>query len=495
MHQPSSSAAPPAEARAVLSVHHVVRLLFGFRERVSRRAYLTAGVVLMAVKYGTDATVAALVTGRFFTPWDYINPLVFLRKRALTGGPEAPTPELLLIGLALFSLPFMWIAVTMTMRRAADAGRSPWFGLLILVPGANYLTMLAFASVPSVTRSSWPLPVPPVSPDARLRSALLGVLCGASIAAGMTALSVYVLGSYGASLFFGTPLVIGAASSYIFNHGHPRTLQASIIVALVAIAISGAGLLLFALEGVLCLAMAAPVACGLAVLGAIIGRAIAVGSNAPGAQAAVAVLALPLLAGAETTLDEPLAREVMTVREIDAPPEVVWQNVVTFSELPPPHEWFFEAGIAYPLRARIEGSGVGAVRFCEFSTGPFVEPITVWDEPRRLSFSVTAQPKPMHEWSPYDAVNAPHLQGAMKSERGEFRLTALDGGRRTRLEGSTWYTLHMAPALYWRVWAEWLLHAIHTRVLAHIEELSEQDIVRRAPRSAAAAQEAGDALR
>ena len=38
------------------------------------------------------------------------------------------------------------------------------------------------------------------------------------------------------------------------------------------------------------------------------------------------------------------------------------------------------AGLAYPMRARIEGSGPGAVRYCEFSTGPFVEPIVTWDE-------------------------------------------------------------------------------------------------------------------
>lgn len=471
---PSSPAGPPAEDRPSRTARGLVGLLFGFRDRVSRRAYLTTGVVLMAFKYGVDAGVAAFFTGRFFSPLDYINPIHFLRSRALHGGPDAPSPDSLLLGLAVFSIPFMWIAVSMTIRRAVDAGQSPWLGLLVLVPGVNYITMLALATAPAVERSSWPLPSPPISPDEKLRSALLGVLSGLVIAGGMVALSVYGLGSYGASLFFGTPLVIGATSSFIYNRGHPRTLGASIAVAVIAIAIPAVGLLLFALEGIFCIAMAAPIAGVLSILGAVLGRAIAIGTHAPGAQAAVAVMMLPVLAGAETKLDDPLEREVMTMREIDAPPEVVWRNVVTFAELPPPHEWFFEAGIAYPLRARIDGTGVGAVRYCEFSTGPFVEPITVWDEPRRLSFGVTAQPKPMHEWSPYRAVNAPHLEHSMKSQRGEFRLIPLDGGRRTRLEGSTWYSLDMAPSLYWRVWAEWLLHAIHTRVLGHIEELSEK---------------------
>lgn len=151
------------------------------------------------------------------------------------------------------------------------------------------------------------------------------------------------------------------------------------------------------------------------------------------------------------------------------------RRVVAFSELPPPSQWFFEAGIAYPVRARIDGEGVGAIRRCEFSTGAFVEPITAWDAPRRLAFDVVSQPKPMQEWSPYAAVNAPHLDGALRSVRGEFRLIPLDGGRRTRLEGSTWYELDMAPAVYWRAWTEALLHAIHGRVLDHVAALAEAD--------------------
>lgn len=51
------------------------------------------------------------------------------------------------------------------------------------------------------------------------------------------------------------------------------------------------------------------------------------------------------------------------------------------SEIPPPVEWIFRAGIAYPIRAEMRGSGSGAERYCVFSTGAFVEPIQAWDEP------------------------------------------------------------------------------------------------------------------
>ena len=111
------------------------------------------------------------------------------------------------------------------------------------------------------------------------------------------------------------------------------------------------------------------------------------------------------------------------------PPEAVWEHVVAFAELPPPTELLFRAGVAYPLRAEIHGSGPGAIRHCVFSTGPFVEPIEVWDEPRRLEFSVSAQPPSMRELSPYPELAPPHLEDFLVSHRGRFWLERLPNGQ------------------------------------------------------------------
>jgi len=43
----------------------------------------------------------------------------------------------------------------------------------------------------------------------------------------------------------------------------------------------------------------------------------------------------------------------------------------------------------------------------------------------------------------------------------------LPGGR-TRLEGSTWYELDLAPQAYWSIWSDLIVHRIHRRVLEHI---------------------------
>jgi len=148
---------------------------------------------------------------------------------------------------------------------------------------------------------------------------------------------------------------------------------------------------------------------------------------------------------------------------------------VTFPDLPPPTEWLFRAGVAAPTRARIEGRGVGAIRYCDFTTGSFVEPITAWEENRLLAFDITAQAPPMNEVTPYRDVHPPHLDGYFRATHGEFRLIPLPGGR-TRLEGRTRYVVDMFPQVYWTVPAREIVTAIHTRVLHHIQTLAEEAV-------------------
>ena len=44
---------------------------------------------------------------------------------------------------------------------------------------------------------------------------------------------------------------------------------------------------------------------------------------------------------------------------------------------------------------------------------------------------------------------------------------------RTRVESTIWYQHGLYPAAYWRLWTDATVHRIHSRVLAHIRNLSE----------------------
>ena len=462
------SSSPVSEPRGVLS------FWFGLSHEVSRRDYALCGFGLMAVKYLVEAAVIWNFTGRTFTPLDFLNPLLSVRQTFF----QPPAPNWLQFAVLFWTLPFLWISVSMSVRRAVSAGMSAATGLVVLLPGVNYCLMLTLCLMPSV-EVDWPddiwldeKPRPPSLVGSRVGSALLGVLIGLLIAMAMVGISVYLLQSYGGSLFFATPVTVSAAAAYIHNRNHPRELGESLLVAQLAIALVGAALLLFAFEGVICLAMLYPLAAAMGVLGGMIGYACATFGRMRASTWLLIVGLLPCLAGAESLYRPTPVFEVASAIEIDAPPEQVWPHVIGFSELPPPPDWYFRLGIAYPTRATIEGDGVGAIRHCEFSTGAFVEPITVWDEPRRLAFDVERQPPPMHELSPYRHVHPPHLDGYLRCRRGEFRLIPLPGNR-TRLEGSTWYEFDMSPRDYWTLWSDASIHRIHTRVLNHIRNLAE----------------------
>ncbi len=386
----------------------LLRLWFGLSLPVDRHTYFGHGAGLMALKYVVDVAAVKLVTGKTWLLIDYLNPLLSVRA-----GRMGAAPEWLWLLMAVFG-------VSMTLRRLLDARRSPWLCLLFFVPFVNWVLMAWLCVAPS--RRHQPLPVEDARTTTRLRAALQGVAAGVGIGAISLALHVLLFKSYNAAVFLGTPFTMGAAAGYLYNRGgeKPRTAALGALTVVIA----SLATLLFALEGVACLAMALPLSIPLGMLGALVGQAIAKEKRESSpAAAALLLLALPLSAALE--LQRPPLREVLTSVEIDAPPERVWPHVLGFADIDEPPQWFFRLGIAYPVRARLSGRGVGAVRRCEFSTGAFVEPITIWKEPE------------------------------------------LPGGR-TRLEGRTFYTLAMEPQQYWSFFSDLLIHSIHQRVLDHI---------------------------
>jgi hypothetical protein len=185
------------------------------------------------------------------------------------------------------------------------------------------------------------------------------------------------------------------------------------------------------------------------------------------------VVSVPALMAFEN-LNKPTdeLRSVTTTIEINAAPTIVWKNVIEFPQLNEPTELIFRSGIAYPINAQIDGHGIGAVRHCNFSTGSFVEPITVWEEPKLLKFSVDSQPETLKELSFYN-IHPNHLHGYWVSRQGQFKLTELPNGH-TLLEGTTWYINKIRPGIYWTLWSDYIVHKIHQRVLEHIKLHAEQ---------------------
>jgi uncharacterized membrane protein YhaH (DUF805 family) len=452
---------------------------------IDRKSYAIAGCSAFVLKYFLDKFVAFAVFGRQWFLWSYWQPL----------GPDVrvnaihPDTRTFAATLLVLALPFIWLGVTLTVQRLRDAGQPLWLVVLFFIPVINILFFLLLCTLGThsvtVQREAAPWPetrvldrwIPRSAVGAAAASIGITILIGSMC----TVLGTRVLVSYGWGLYVALPFCLGLFSVLVYSYHEPRTFGSCMAVSLAPIALLGGVLMVVAIEGLLCILMAAPFALGLAALGGTLGYTIQAAywlNKGTPVMMSIVLLFTPAIQGVEHLAKlQAETFEVRTAIEVNAPPERVWNQVVAFAEIPPPKELLFRAGIAYPIRAEISGHGVGAVRHCIFSTGPFAEPIEVWDEPRLLKFGVTENPAPLNELSPYENIQPAHLHGYFVSKQGQFLLTALPGGR-TRLEGATWYQHTMWPAAYWRLWLDYIIHRIHLRVLEHIRAQAEGTVKR-----------------
>ena len=448
---------------------------------VSRAKYAAVGVIGVFIKHNLDRLIAASYLGNSDSLFNYWAPLGKAARLNHLSTAEAKFLAMLL----LFSIPFLWVGVIMTVRRLREAGQPVWLVVLFFIPVINVLFFLALCLLPPSERPAeregapWPGPgvLDGMIPRSQLGSAVLAIFLTCVLGLAFVGIGTLVIGAYGWGLFVALPFCLGMFSVLLYSYHGPRDWKGCLEVALLPVGLLGVILILVAMEGVICVLMAAPFAIALAALGGALGYMIQAHHWRPQTPAmlSIVILMIPASFGIEHAAAlQPPTFEVRTAIEVNAPPEKVWNQVVAFAEIPPPKELLFRAGIAYPIRAELTGHGVGAVRHCVFSTGPFVEPIEVWDEPRLLKFGVTASPPPLEELTPYGHIDAPHLHGYFVSEKGQFSLTALPGGR-TRLEGTTWYQHTMWPAGYWHLWSDYIIHRIHLRVLEHIRAEAERN--------------------
>lgn len=304
----------------------------------------------------------------------------------------------------------------------------------------------------------------------RLKWSAIGVTLAISIA--LTAIGINWIHDYGLALFLLLPAFMGACPVIIYGRKEPVSSGQALVFAVTTLSLYGFGLMLFAIEGLICILMAFPLALLFAWIGSLVGQSLLKKLPNDASKLMLLLIFLIPLTGFVERNAEPQLNSVVTSIEIAADAKTVWKNVIEFPQLNEPDELLFKAGIAYPINAKIEGSGVGAVRYCNFTTGSFVEPITVWDEPKLLAFDVDQQPEPMKELSFWD-IDAPHLHDYFVSVKGQFKLTQLPNGN-TLLEGTTWYYHDIKPGFYWKLWSEHIIHKIHYRVLDHIKVNAEE---------------------
>src|SRR6185369_4227906 len=107
---------------------------FSLSEPVGRRFYALSGFGLVIFKYLVDCLIVWFVTGNIWTPLGYLHPSLAARQNAV-GSP----PQWVFWTLLVWTLPFYWIGISMTVRRAIDAGIGSGWALLFFEIGRAHV--------------------------------------------------------------------------------------------------------------------------------------------------------------------------------------------------------------------------------------------------------------------------------------------------------------------------------------------------------------------
>lgn len=389
-------------------------------------------------------------------------------------------PFVLLLGLAGgFALLASYVAA----RRAAALGWSlpPVIALLIHVPflGAGIALWLAATGDEQEKNSAAPMAVA----GRLVVPFILGAFacwaltwgCQHLIELGKLPLGLKQTGGYfGLAIFAGLPFATGVSCGVTLRRAG-GTFGQAIAASMTLIGTIILILCAMAMEGIICVVMAAPIGAAVAFFGVVGGYFLARTKAADGTLQSAAWLSIVVIVAVEGW-NPPAPLEATTSSEvvINAPAARVWAELHDIRDLPAAGDnLLFQFGVAHPVSTVTDGQGVGAARLCKLSTGDMPEIITVWKPGQELRFKVLSTPPSMRELGFFgQTIDTTHIHSAYASLEGGFKLTTLPDGR-TRLVGESHYLLNIAPASYWNLWTEEIVHMVQRRVLEHVKTRAE----------------------
>lgn len=443
----------------------MIRRLLPLSGPITVQKYAVLALTLLFSQHLIVATLFRLVGASLRAdPMFWLLPL----RRLIELPTINPWASALIFAISLF---VAWGLAVLSYCRAGQSGIGYTLAALSIIPGVQLAAVVGLIVLPARAVDSLPPPS-----GVNIAHVLQGVLAGMAIIVFAVLLSAVTFGSYGWGLFVATPFFVGLTTAYLANRDVALPSGKTLPLVLLAAGLGVLALLMFALEGFMCIVLIVPLGALVAALGGVLGRKLAdIGHQRGRPLLSVAILPLVFLVEAAV----PPSVTITTHESIDiaASPSTVWRELTSDAPIAGQPQLVALAGFAYPIRGRLLGHGVGAIRLGEFSTGTARERVTSWEPERRLAFVLIHQPAMMEEMSPYRRVHAPHLNGYFETDTTSFELKPLSSGG-TRLVAQATHRLRIDPALYWEPLARWAIKMNVTRVLQSIKGMAEDSAAR-----------------
>ena len=230
-------------------------------------------------------------------------------------------------------------------------------------------------------------------------------------------------------------------------------------------------------EGAICLIMAAVVYLPLATIGGVISGLILARIDRNRLSSSVLcamVLVLPAASAfVENYFALPQERSIVhTSITIQAPPSVVWHNIIRVPRITEPlGGYFYKMGFPKPLEATLSYEGVGGVRHASFERGlVFIETVDTWDPEKTLSFSIATDPQSI----PPTTLDEHVVVGGRYFDvlRGTYEIVPdKDGGCVLHLSSETRVSTRFN--FYAGLWAKLLMSDIQNTILSVLKDRAE----------------------
>jgi uncharacterized membrane protein YhaH (DUF805 family) len=118
--------------------------LFGWQGRVRRGVYALVGFLGLAIKHNLDRYIALQFREKW-SLWSYWAPIGRLQALQTISAHDRQ----FLLALFLTAIPFIWIGLTLTVKRLRDAGQPTWLAILFFAPVVNLIFFAVLAIYPT----------------------------------------------------------------------------------------------------------------------------------------------------------------------------------------------------------------------------------------------------------------------------------------------------------------------------------------------------------
>lgn len=305
---------------------------------------------------------------------------------------------------------------------------------------------------------------------------------GLGIVYGLFARLIFGMHMSGASIFavmsssfiIGVPLALGFITVWLGEYREKYSWGRRVLMPWEASLVCLLCCLLLAWEGLICVFLWLPLVLVLSSLGGLLAGLVRMFCPSDRTKNyCLAVVALAPFGAAPLENMRAAATEIREVRtqiDIRADAHTVWQQIKTVPLITPSEQRFdfiHLLGFPRPLEARLEGEGVGAVRYATFEKEVlFIETITDWKPDHGLAFTIHADAKtiPPTTFDEHVTIGGPFFDVL----NGTYQIENLDDGL-VRLHLSSRQRLSTRFNFYSHLWTEYLMARLQNYILEVIK--------------------------